>query len=118
MDNEIDKQGQIYSLGFKAGEDHNFHASKETKILIDNLKDEFKIIMDNITSEMRTGFARMDKGFEENSKEHRDIRGDFTCALKEKADKVVVDEIRGDIRKIVWIIVGAVVLAVMGLILK
>jgi len=110
---EPDIQHYIFEKGFKSGQEHN-HSSKETVERIDSLKIElntFKIFMDNITNTIRDIHQEMKEGFKLNSDEHKEI-------LDKKADKEVVDQIRADIRKVVWIIIGGVMASILALVLK
>lgn len=60
--------------------------------------------------------------FEEYHKDNKEAHSEFTklvTALNEKkADKSVVEEIRADMKKVVWIVLSAVILALMSLVIK
>lgn len=55
---------------------------------------------------------------DDNKEDHRAVRELITTIDNKKADREVVDTIRNDIRKLVWIIMGAVVASILTLILK
>lgn len=110
---KVDRETVLYQNGFNAGVEHQ-QPSRQTIQLIDGLKTEisnFKIFMDNITQMLNETRQEMKNGFFQNSVEHKEI-------LEKKADKEVVDEIRADIRKVVWIILGGVIVAVLSLVVK
>ena len=60
----------------------------------------------------------IEEGFKQNSKEHDDMKDTYTKALEKKADKETVDKIEANISKAVWIVIGAVIVAVMALVIK
>ena len=54
----------------------------------------------------------------ENKEQHCELSKQIEKIEAKKADKEVVDEIRGDIRKVVWIIISAVVIALLALVIN
>ena len=54
----------------------------------------------------------------DNKEDHKKIFDLIETINLKKADKEVVDQIRADIRKVVWIILGAVIVAVLALVIK
>jgi len=71
-----------------------------------------------LETKMQQISKQVDEGFKANSEEHKEIMERFAEAIKTKADKDVVDELRANQSRIVWIVITSVVLALLGLILK
>jgi len=71
-----------------------------------------------LETEMKNIAKQVDEGFSTNSKEHREIMDKFQCAIDLKADKEDVDTLVENQRWIVKLIIGIVITAVIGLVLK
>ena len=61
---------------------------------------------------------KVDDGFLDNKEQHKAIGEIITTIDERKADLSIVNAIRADLSKIVWIILTGVVVAVLALILK
>jgi regulator of replication initiation timing len=60
--------------------------------------------------------------FDEYHKDNKEAHLEFAKLVRElnekKADKSVVEEIRNDLKKVVWIVLSAVILGILSLIIK
>jgi hypothetical protein len=125
-----------YEIGRQVGnkENHAVFASKETKEIFNEMNLEFKTFKQSMEDFTKNIEKKIDEGFRLNTEEHSKIRDSQMRALetkadkqvvddlkeisKTKADKEVVDEIRADLRKVVWIVLTGVILALLTLIMK
>jgi uncharacterized coiled-coil DUF342 family protein len=73
--------------------------------------------IDNVSKQLDAYHQDGKEQHEENKKQHEELKQLIKEIENKKADKSVVDEIRGDIKKIVWIVLTAVALAVLKLVI-
>jgi hypothetical protein len=74
--------------------------------------------MKNIAKQVDSGFVEVQKQLENNSREHKEMFTAFEKAIEEKADKKEVDTLMENQRWIVKLILGIVITAVIGLVIK
>jgi len=108
-----DREAVIYNNGVQDGLKHQT-PSKETIEKIEKVK----LDVNTIQVTMET----INKNFEELKKENKESHDSIINTLKEtldkKADKVIVDELKENQNKVIWMIVTAFVISIIGLIMK
>jgi hypothetical protein len=60
---------------------------------------------------------KIDDGFKQNFKEHSEIFEYIKDIEAKKADKYIVDELKSNQNKVVWLIVSTVLVAIIGLVI-
>lgn len=70
-----------------------------------------------LETQMKQVLKQVDEGFSQNSKEHQELLTLFEKALEKKADKEVVDELKSNQNKVIWLILSTVIIAVIGLVI-
>jgi hypothetical protein len=110
-----DRDSIIYHKGFSKGQEHQRSSPETLKKLAQMSEDITNLKVD--TGEIRSDVKYLVKSLDAHITEEKSNRESYDKALKEKADKSEVKGIQENLNKVVWIILVAVIGAVLSLVI-
>jgi Glu-tRNA(Gln) amidotransferase subunit E-like FAD-binding protein len=108
-----DRENLLYQQGLQNGIEHQ-QPSKETMEQIGRVK----LDINSIQITMETINKNFDELKKENKEAHESIMKKIEDAMNTKADKTVVDELKNNQNKVVWLVISTVILGLLTLLFK
>jgi len=108
-----DRENLLYQQGLQKGIEHQ-QPSKETMEQIGRVK----LDINSIQITMETINKNFDELKKENKEAHESIMKKIEDAMNTKADKTVVDELKNNQNKVVWLVISTVILGLLTLLFK